>query len=116
MKDKYLVELLEDLEASAENLAEEEPVDSKLLLSVVDKLRSNPPPLFVPKLSKDESKALEEELIRISTFDYWSNGARKKAIEELMAALGFLEEYDQKAYYSSKPKTRIILGIRYIVG
>jgi hypothetical protein len=65
------------------------------------------------EMSERQREVLQAELIQLS--DRYE-GKEGREWENLMAAYGALQEWDANTIYSKRPRTRVINGIRYIVG
>jgi len=57
-----------------------------------------------------------DEVENKMTFDSWQTGKLRTAVLVVLAANGRLDEFDPDTVYSRRPKTKVILGKRYIIG
>ena len=104
--------ILEEIQNSIDILSEEADevsrIDAGYLETCITKLQN------YEELSENERQVLQAE------FEYWirdngfySSGHGKRLLVKLMAKLGFLQVYDP-AVYSTKPKTNVVEGVKYV--
>jgi hypothetical protein len=81
---------------------------------------------FWKRLIEDIKKVLAEKNLKghkpaadelYNYLDCWDmTGKEERAIFEDLARAGFADIYEPEAVYSQRPKTRLVDGIKYVVG